>query len=159
MKNKLIWVVLLLSLNFSYAQDQLPKPEILAQNQGHQTGKFPKMQELRDHKWKVLKESAKLSSEEEKAIRPLFDEFEHKVWKALQANRDAFRQFRGKDKKDIDYEKINEALVNFEVQKANYQKELYLKLKKTSSAQTIFRFMKADREFTRDLMNKPREKK
>ncbi len=159
MKIKLLMIVFLIALNYSFAQDTQNHNEILAQNNQAHPEKYPKMQDLRDHKWGVLKENAKLNAEEEKLIRPLFDDYEQKVWKVLQANRDAFRQMKGKDKKAADFEKINEALVNFEIQKANYQKEFYLKLKKVTSAETIFRFMKADRNFTRELMSKPRQKK
>lgn len=159
MKYKLFLMIFLMSIFLSYAQETpMRQGELMAQNQPPHNGKAPNMQELRDHKWNYIKEKAKLNSEEEKLIRPQFDEYEQKVWKILQANRDAFRQLRGKEKQASDYEKFNEAFVNFDIQKANLQKEFYLKLKKSSSAETIYRFLKADRSFTRELMSKPKQK-
>lgn len=157
MKTKLILIISLFFATLTFAQDLPANKEFLAQ--GPHGNNPPRMEELRAQKWGYLVEKAHLTPEEEKNIRPAFEECEQKIWKILQSNRDAFRSLKGKDKQSADYEKINEALVNFEILKAQYQRELYMKLKKSNSEETIFRFLKADRSFTRELMNRPREKK
>lgn len=124
----------------------------IASSQGEH--KRPNMAELREGKWKYMVETAKLSDDDAAKIKPLFNEFEDKVWKFVEKNREAFRGNRKKDKTPEDYKIMNENLVNFDIQKAQYQKEYYQSLKKEVSPEVIHRLLKAERNFIRDLMRK-----
>lgn len=121
-------------------------------------GKKPRMEELRQNKWNFIVAKAKLTDVQMDKVKPLFDVYEQKLWTLLQNNRENFRVIN-KNNQNVkpDYEKLNETWINFELLKAQYQKDYYLKLKKVVSAETIHKLLKAENSFARDLMkNSPK---
>lgn len=121
----------------------LPQPE----------GKRPRMEELRQNKWSFIVSKARLSDAEAARVKPLYDVYENKLWSLLEKNRETFRAMRKKDQNEKpDFEKLNETWINFELLKAQYQKDYYLKLKKVVPEETIHRMLKAESSFARDLM-------
>lgn len=116
-------------------------------------GKRPRMEELRQNKWTFIVTKAKLTDAEVAKVKPLYDVYEQKLWSLLENNRETFRAMRKKNQNDKpDFEKLNETWINFELLKAQYQKDYYLKLKKVVSAETIHKLLKAENSFARDLM-------
>lgn len=86
-------------------------------------------------------------------VQPLFVEYETEVWKLFEKNKDIFKTFRKiKSGESVNYEEINDALVNFEIEKAQLQRKYYLKLKRVVSAVTINKLLMAERFYRKDLI-------
>lgn len=106
-------------------------------------------------KWEFISDHAKLSPADALKIQPIFIDYENEGWALLEKNRQAFgRGRRTGANPTIDFELINESFINFDIEKANIQKEYYLKLKKVVSAETIHKLFNADREYRQNLLEK-----
>lgn len=138
MKTKLLILLSLIFTQFSLMGQNPPKIS---------------KEEIMAKKWEFIVEKARLNPTEVSKVQPLFVEFETEVWKLFEKNKDIFRGFRQKKQGEaINYEAINDALVNFEIEKAQIQKRYYLKLKKVVSPETINKLLNAERFFRKDLI-------
>lgn len=115
--------------------------------------KPPRMskEELIAQKWEFVVEHARLSPADAAKIHPVFEEYELKVWELLGKNREVFRSMK-KNGGTVNYEPVNEALVNFDIQKSMIQKKYYLKLKEVTDARTINKMLNAERFYRKDLI-------
>lgn len=141
MKKKIVLIcVLFLMIGSSVAQERGPrltKAEII------------------NKKWTFIVEKSGLTPADIQKIEPLFMETELELWDLLEKNRELYRQNRRKaDKSAINYEAINDGMVNFELDNARIQQKYYLKLKKILSAQTINRMLMAEKSYKRELMQR-----
>jgi len=114
----------------------------------------PNLKDLHNRKWEFLVENANLSEEQAAKVEPLFMDYETSIWSLMEQNKDAFRKsrYKAKDRENINYEELNERFVNTELQKAQLQKNYYLKLKKYLPARTIFDYFNAERSFRKELI-------
>jgi len=94
-------------------------------------------------------------------VEPLFKETELEIWSLIEKNRAAFKNSRKKDANvKVDYEVINDAMVNFELENAQIQKNYYLKLKKVIAPEVINRILSAEKAYKRELIqNVPNHKR
>lgn len=132
----LMLVILLLSVS-SQAQDKprrLTKEEIIAK------------------KWEFIIDKAALSAVDAQKIQPVFNEYEQEIWSMMNKNRELFS--RRKNPGGRNYEMVNEAFINFELFKANAQRNYYLKLKKLITADVIHRIFEAERFYRQNLFQK-----
>ncbi len=106
-------------------------------------------------KWTVVIEKSRLSDADIQKVEPVFMETELELWDLLEKNREVFRNNRRNgDKSAVNYEAINDAMVNFELENARIQHKYYQKLKKILPAQTINRLLMAEKSYKRELMQK-----
>lgn len=114
----------------------------------------PNLKDLHNRKWEFLVENASLTEEQAAIIQPLFMEYEVSIWKLMEQNKDAFRKSRNsaRNHENRNFEELNERFVNTELQKAQLQKNYYLKLKKHLPARTIFDYFNAERSFRKELV-------
>lgn len=106
-------------------------------------------------KWSFVIEKSGLTEVDIQKVEPIFMETELELWNLLEKNRNVFRKNRRKsDKAGVNYEAINDAMVNFELENARIQQKYYLKLKKILPAQTINRLLMAEKSYKRELMQK-----
>lgn len=106
-------------------------------------------------KWEFIMEKTRLNQTDVNKVQPLFVEYESEVWKLFEKNKEIFRGFKNiKQGESINYESINDAIVNFEIEKAQLQKRYYLKLKKSVSPLTINKLLNAERIFRKDMIQK-----
>lgn len=112
-------------------------------------------------KWSFIMEKAKLSQADVLKVEPLFKETELEIWSLIEKNRAAFKNSRKKDANvKVDYEAINDAMVNFELENAQIQKNYYLKLKKVIAPEVINRILSAEKAYKRELIqNVPNHKR
>lgn len=136
MKTKMIIMFLLLSYALSAQQQRrMSKEELIGQ------------------KWEFMVQKADLKASNMSKVQPLFMEFEMQVWDLYDKNREIFRAHRRRGAGEkVDFEPINEAYVNLEIEKAQLQKSYYLKLKKVVDAETINKLLNAERVYRRDLI-------
>lgn len=120
-----------------------------------QEPEMPSVDELHARKWTYIVEKAKLTPAEVTRIKPIFMEFEKAVWKNAELNKEFFREFykNKNDRSESDYQKMNDMLVNSEMQKAHLVKIYYSKLKKQLTAETIYKYFNAERSFRRELLD------
>lgn len=114
----------------------------------------PNLRDLHNRKWEFLVENANLTDEQAAKIEPLFMDYEASIWKLMEQNKDAFRKNKDsrRDRENRNFEELNERFVNTELQKAQLQKNYYLKLKKYLPARTIFEYFNAERSFRKELV-------
>lgn len=104
-------------------------------------------------KWEFIQTKANLSPSDIEKVEPVFKETEQEVWSLIEKNRTAFRNSRKKDANTkVDYEAINEAMVNFEIENAIIQRAYYFKLKKLIAPEVINRLLTAEKAYKRELI-------
>ena len=108
-------------------------------------------EEVINRKWTAISEKINASAEDLAKIEPIFRETEEELWNLLAKNREAFRNRRANASESVNFEAINEAMVNFEVENANINKNYDLKLKKVVSAELINKLLRAEKEYQREL--------
>ncbi|MBN2767405.1 MAG: hypothetical protein JXR27_13635 [Paludibacteraceae bacterium] len=134
-RNTTILVMMLMLLNL-YAQQR------------------PRVRDMHIKKWDFIAAKMQLSVKQAENIKPLFMEYEMAVWKIMEQNRDAHRKFI-EDKRTStkpDFERINDAFVNSEMQKAQLMKNYYNKLKKQLTAEQIYEYFDTERSFRKELI-------
>jgi len=116
--------------------------------------KRPNLKDLHARKWEYLVTNANLTDDQAAKIEPLFMEYEKSIWNLMEQNKDAFRKNREEkiNQGSLNYEELNDRFVNSELQKAQLQKNFYLKLKKYLPAQSIFEYFNAERSFRKELI-------
>ncbi|MDD2284793.1 MAG: hypothetical protein PHQ11_05260 [Paludibacter sp.] len=141
MKTKLLTVTILMLL----------LGELSAQTRNPRISK----EEIINRKWTYIQEKSALSAADVVKVEPIFRETEMELWELIGKNREVFKNNRRRSPQTaINYEAINEAVVNFEVENAQIQYKYYLKLKKILPAQTINRLLTAERAYKRELMQR-----
>lgn len=116
-------------------------------------GNFPDLNEMRERKWKLLSEQAKLTPEEMAAVKPVFLEYEQTVWQIHQERRKMGMDFmKNKNQTNVDYNALNDRYVNSEIQQAQLLRDYHLKLKKLLKPETLFNYYRAERMFKRKLL-------
>lgn len=112
-------------------------------------------EQIFNQKWEFIVAKAKLSSADAAKVEPLFKELEEQVWQLFAGNRQIFRAHRGKSETEkVNYEAINDAIIDTELAKAQLQKSYYLKLKKVIDAETINRIFHAEKAYQKDLIQR-----
>lgn len=111
--------------------------------------------EVISRKWTFVSEKSGLTPLDIQKVEPVFMETELELWNLLEKNRQVFKNNRRKaDKSAVNYEAINDAMINFELENARIQQKYYQKLKKILPAQTINRLLMAEKSYKRELMQK-----
>lgn len=106
-------------------------------------------------KWEFIVSKAKLTPTDAAKVEPLFREMEEQIWQLFAGNRQIFKSHRANSPTEkIDYQAINDALIETELSKANLQKSYYLKLKKVIDAETINRIFHAEKSYQKDLIQR-----
>lgn len=104
-------------------------------------------------KWEFIQTKANLSPSDMAKVEPVFKETELEVWNLIEKNRSAFKNTRRKDANvKVDFEVINEAMVNFEIDNAVVQRNYYYKLKKILAPDVINRLLMAEKAYKRELI-------
>lgn len=109
-------------------------------------------EEIISRKWEFIIEKAALTAVDAQKIQTAFNEYELEIWSMMDKNREFFS--RKKNPGGRNFELINEAFINFEIFKANAQRNYYLKLKKLISADVIHRVFEAERFYRQNLFQK-----
>ena len=108
---------------------------LLILNLGLQAQDFknhPNVADIHARKWEYMAEQAKLTPQQADKIVPVFMEYEKALWKLSEQMRDAFKKFRDEKRSNNkpDYEGLNKRFIGLDIEKAQLQKNYYLKLKK-----------------------------
>ena len=108
------------------------------------------MEELQAKKVEFIKRKVRMTSEEEKAFLPVFNEYEQKKWEISQ-KKDAWRSI--KNEEAADYARINDLLINSELTRAKLAKAYHDKFKKILPPQKLFKYYVAERQFKEKMIN------
>lgn len=113
-----------------------------------------KLQEMHDKKWAEISVKAALTEAEKKAAYPLFIEYENALWNINRESRALIKKVRkDREKKEkIDYSKVNNQYIEYELQQVALLKDYHEKLSKVLSPENLYNFYQAERMFKRDLM-------
>ena len=133
-----LFLLLLVSCNFLTAQNE---------------NRWKKVDQMHEKKWQFLVEQSKLSSKEIELVKPIFMEYEKKVWKQHAKDREFFRAAHNKDKNvKPNYAELNDRYADIELVQAQQFKNYHLKLRKILSPEALYNYYKAERDFKRKLL-------
>lgn len=91
-----------------------------------------------------------LTAEEAESFWPIVNDIRDRRWRINHDIRRCFRQ--GKDNKEVDYAKTLERLMDLRKQEADLEKECYDKLKKILSPEKLYKYYKAEEDFSFELL-------
>ncbi|OJX91946.1 MAG: hypothetical protein BGP01_06600 [Paludibacter sp. 47-17] len=112
-------------------------------------------EQIFNQKWEFIVAKSQLSAGDAAKVQPLFFELEEQIWQLFAGNRQIFRsQRRNNPGEKVDFEAINDAIIETELSKANLQKVYYLKLKKVVDAETINKIFHAEKAYQKDIIQK-----
>lgn len=115
----------------------------------------PTKEDLFSRKWEFVSQRASLTATEAVKIQPLFMEYEEQIWQLFAGNRKIFRSQRTmRQQATVDFEAINDAIIETEITKATLQKNYYQRLKKVTDAETINKIFHAEKAYQKDLIQK-----
>ncbi len=124
---------------------------VQAQEKRHRMSK----DDIMNKKWEFIIKKAALTVTDAQKIHPLFLEYENEIWDMMAKNRKLFRHSRSRDKDTkIDFAAINEAFINFDIQKANSQRNYYQKLKRVVDEEVIHKLFEAERIYRQNIIQK-----
>lgn len=140
MRSRILIYIFLLACITIQAQDNRPRMS---------------KEDIMNKKWEFIVEQAALSAADAQKVQLLFLEYENEIWGMMAKNRELFGhgRRRGQDQKP-DFAAINEAFINFEVQKANIQKNYYQKLKRVVDEEVIHQIFNAERNYRQNIIRK-----
>ena len=107
----------------------------------------PTTEEMQSKKWEYMKTEARLTDEEATLVKPIFSDYESKVWD-LHKNRRLGKQ----SKNNPNYEELNDNFIYLETKQAEFLQEYHLKLKKVLSPERLFNYYHAERSYKRHLI-------
>ncbi len=129
-----------------------------------ETWKTTKVEDMHEKKWQYLVEQAQLSPSEIKLVKPIFLEYEKRVWNQHEKNREFFKSFSKIDKNSKpNYAEMNDQYAEIEYVQGQAFRNYHLKLRKLLKPETLFYYYKAERDYKRkllqDLPNRPMRKR
>lgn len=107
----------------------------------------PTPEELQQKKWEYISTTAKLTEEECKIVKPIYMQYETGLWDLHKKNHPC-----RKEKKQPNYEELNDMYIEREVKQAELQQNYHQELKKVLSPEVLFRYYKAERSHKRELI-------
>jgi hypothetical protein len=108
------------------------------------------IEELHAKKTEFIKRSVRMTSEEEKAFLPIFNEYEQKKW-GISQKKDAWRSAKKDDA--TDFARINDLLINSELTRAKLAKIYHEKFKRILPPEKLFKYYVAERQFKEKMIN------
>ena len=123
-------------------------------------GRVPN-QEERQQQWEEMRlkriayytDKIGLTAEEAQLFWPIVNDIQNR---SLELNHEMMRLMRvsrqGRENQRIDYEKINARLAEIRQQRADLEKERYVKLKAILSPEKLFKYYLAEEGFSRELL-------
>lgn len=125
---------------------------LAAQAQRERHG-HPNVEEMHEKKWQFLMNEVSLSPAEINAVKPVFIDYEKKVWELHMKNREYFRLSREKKPNGtINYTELNDKAVNSEISQAQLLRSYHMKLRKLLKPETLYYYYQAERKFKRKLL-------
>jgi len=125
---------------------------LAAQAQSERRG-HPNVEEMHEKKWQFLMNEVSLSPAEINAVKPVFINYEKKVWELHMKNREYFRLSREKKPNGtINYTELNDKAVNSEISQAQLLRSYHMKLRKLLKPETLYYYYQAERKFKRKLL-------
>ena len=142
MKTKLLLSLFLLS------------PLFIAFSQENRKADYEKRrEEMKAKKVSFITENLSLTPEEAQKFWPLYNEMQEKK---QQIHKELWQLRKEKKAGNVDYKKWNEVNINAGLKEAELEKEYFEKYKQILSAEKIYKFYQAEKEFQKQLLEKIR---
>lgn len=115
----------------------------------------PSKENVFERKWDFLSSRVAMTPSDAVKAHHLFIEYEDQIWQLYAGNREIFRMQRKRQpQQKVDFEAINDAMIETELTKARLQKEYYLRLKKVLDPETINKLFHAEKAYQRELVQR-----
>lgn len=131
------------------------------QKQPSEKDKSAWMKEMQDVKCEYIMNSLNLSHEQRAKFKPLYRKMEGEVKKNLDDTYKMAHQVKqkGAEATDLEYEKAAEALFESKSKEAAIEMKYYKEFKKILKPKQLFKLKKAERDFTKKLMDEHKKAK
>ena len=126
---------------------------VFSQGKGNQADFEKRREEIKAQKIAFITERVNLSPAEAQKFWPLSNELEAKKQEIMKE----VRQLQKRSKTEgevVDYDKLIEAQINAKIKTAELEKEYYLKFKTVLSPEKIYKLIKADKDFQKELLGR-----
>jgi len=145
---KTILSVLLLSICSVFA--------LQAQDNGEPKGPKPfDIEKFNAQKTTYLIQQVGITPEEAALLLPLYNEMQTKRFQLMMATRTKARELRkGQNKKDEDYVRLLDEILDKQIEEANLEKSYYRRFKQILSPEKLFKFKLADMHFAREVLKR-----
>lgn len=113
-----------------------------------QERKMPTPEEMHEKKWEFLNKTAELSADEASKVKPVFMDYEQKMWQLHGQERNLWR----KKNETPDYKQLNDQYIDREIKQADYLKVYHDKLQQILTPERLFNYYRAERSYKRKLV-------
>ncbi len=101
-----------------------------------------------------------ITPEEAALLLPLYNEMQTKRFQLMMATRTKARELRkSQNKKEEDYVRLLDEILDTQIEEANLEKSYYRKFKQILSPEKLFKFKLADMHFAREALKRADQRK
>ncbi|MBR5332644.1 MAG: Spy/CpxP family protein refolding chaperone [Muribaculaceae bacterium] len=109
--------------------------------------------QMRHHKHDFIDDELDLTDEQEAKFFPIYDAMEDELRKVQHETRKLEKQVDDKDATDVEYDAASKAIIELKKKEADIELKYFDKFKTVLSSKQIFKLKKAEKKFTRKIMN------
>lgn len=113
---------------------------------------------MRQHKHDFIEDELDLTDEQETKFFPIYDTMEDELHKVQRETRKLEKQVASKTATDVEYDAASKAIIELKKKEADIELKYFDKFKTVLSSKQIFELKRAEKKFTRKIMNAHNQK-
>lgn len=114
---------------------------------------------MRQHKHDFIEDELDLTDEQEDKFFPMYDAMEDELFKLHRETRKLEKQVADKNATDVEYDAASKAIIDLKKKEADIELKYFDKFKTVLSSKQIFELKRAEKKFTRKIMNAHNKKR
>jgi len=114
---------------------------------------------MRQHKHDFIEDELDLTDEQEDKFFPMYDAMEDELHKLNRETRKLEKQVADKNATDVEYDAASKAIIELKKKEADIELKYFDKFKTVLSSKQIFELKRAEKKFTRKIMNAHNKKR
>lgn len=114
---------------------------------------------MREHKHDFIEDALDLTDEQEDKFFPIYDAMEDELHKVQRETRKLEKQVADKNATDVEYDAASKAIIELKKKEADIELKYFDKFKTVLSSKQIFQLKRAEKKFTRKIMNAHNKKR
>lgn len=115
--------------------------------------------QMRQHKHDFIEDELDLTDEQEDKFFPIYDAMEDELHKVQRETRKLEKQVADKKATDVEYDAASKAIIELKKKEADIELKYFDKFKTVLSSKQIFELKRAEKKFTRKIMNAHNKKR
>ena len=111
------------------------------------------------HKHEFIEDELDLTNEQEDKFFPIYDAMEDELHKVQRETQKLEKQVADKKATDVEYDAASKAIIELKKKEADIELKYFDKFKTVLSSKQIFQLKRAEKKFTRKIMNAHNKKR